>query len=74
MDSAKRKLLERHLAWTELHVAQGVRLIERQRVIIRRRQRDGIDVELSQELLEQMELTHNFTLAERARLRRELRD
>ena len=72
MDGAKRRLLEEHLILAERHVADGERLLERQRRIVEDRQREGLDVELSTDLLMQMEELQRMHIADRDRLRNEL--
>jgi hypothetical protein len=71
MDPGTRTIMERHLARAERHVLEGELRLERQRAIIEERRRDDHDVELSEQLLAQMEESQRLHVAERDRLRAE---
>jgi hypothetical protein len=72
MDPGTRAITERHLAQAERHVREGEQRLEHQRAIIDERRRDGHDVELSEQLLAEMEESQRLHVAERDRLRAEL--
>jgi hypothetical protein len=64
-------ILER-LATAEKHAAAGAKLLERQRIAVRERERDGLDTTESRDLLVQLENAQQLHLAERDRLWAEL--
>jgi hemerythrin len=67
-----RAMLLQHFAMTERHVAEGERLIKRQREIIAALGRKGFDTQWARELLEQLEETQTSHIAHRDRLAKEL--
>ena len=73
MNTAKRQRLERHLAEAERHIAEGERVLEQQRTLVEQRRLDGLDVELAEQILGEMEYTQRLHVAERKSLYRELR-
>jgi hypothetical protein len=72
-----RAMLEQHIALAERHVAGAERSVSRQRRIIKRLQRAGLGASettrLARELLDQMEASLRNDVAERDRLRAQLR-
>ena len=64
-------MLEEHLAEAERHVGRRAASAE-ERQIIAEPSRDGHDVALALNLLEEMETTQRLSLADRERLRKEL--
>jgi len=71
MDSS---LIEVHLALVEEHVAQGARHIARQRDLVDLLSRGGRDTEDARALLRRFEESQAMNLADRDRLRKELRE
>lgn len=65
-------MLERRLLQAEREVAKGEQLLEQQRAIVAVRRRDGGDVLLPSDVLEEMEATQRQRVADRDRLSQEL--
>ena len=74
MDNVKRRLMERNLQEAERHVTESEALIEGQRTSIDERRRDGHDVELAVDLLDEMEESQRVQVMDRDRQLRDLPD
>jgi hypothetical protein len=61
-----------HLALAETHVAEGERILARQRRLLAELERDGHDTRTARTLLQSFEQTQASHVAERDRLRAEL--
>jgi len=67
-----RKMLVRHLAQAERHVAAGEHHLERQRRVVAKRLREGFDDREAMNLLMEFERLQAMHVADRDRLRQEL--
>ena len=67
-----RVTLERHLALADAHVAEGHRLVENQRELIKRLDQDGHDTFTARTLLATFEEVQQMHIADRDRLSKEL--
>jgi len=68
-----RAFLERHLDLAERHVVRGEDQVKRQRGILAKLRNTGADTTEAEKLLANIEQTHRMQVADRDRLRRELR-
>jgi len=69
-----RQLWQEHLAQAERHVAQGQQHVTRQRRVIAELECDGHDAKAARQLLKQFEEMLALHIADRDRLREELKD
>jgi regulator of protease activity HflC (stomatin/prohibitin superfamily) len=68
-----RAMLQKHLAQAERHVAEGEAHLARQRALIRKLERDGHGSRAARLFLRSLEETQALHLADRDRVRAELR-
>ena len=66
-----RAILSEHLEQAERHVAEGVRCIGRQRMVIANLERNGHDATLARSLLAQFQYTQVVHIAHRDELKKE---
>jgi hypothetical protein len=69
-----RAMIAEHLAQAERHVAEGEKIISRQRALVVIAEATGGDAERSKALLASFEDTQAIHIADRERLREELRN
>ena len=68
----EQEIMLRHVSLAEKHVAKGMMLVERQRLLVENLARDGYDTSKHEELLQQFERLLAFHIEGRDRLLREL--
>lgn len=68
------QMIKRHLAQAEQHVAEGEKHLIRQRELIAKLERDGHDTKEATAFLEQLEEMQGMHVADRDRLKNELRN